>query len=59
MPSANMNNHTRILTHDIPVHVVTRRNWILDSDCTDPPYDLNIWLPPLKVGAVIGQTPNG
>lgn len=48
MPSANINVQTRVLTHEIAVHVIPKRNWVSDEDCQSPRYDVSLWLPPIK-----------
>merc|ERR1719435_860506 len=48
MPSANMNVQTRVLTHEVAVHVIPKRNWVSDEDCRNPRYDVSLWLPPIK-----------
>jgi len=50
MPSAstNMNAQTRVLTHEVGVHVIPKRNWVTDADCQNPRYDVSLWLPPIR-----------
>merc|ERR1719244_116646 len=43
-----MNVQTRVLTHEVAVHVIPKRNWITDEDCLCPRYDISLWLPPPK-----------
>lgn len=48
MPSAHMNVQSRVLTHEVAVHVIPKRNWVSDEDCQNPRYDVSLWLPPIK-----------
>jgi len=46
--SANIHAQSRVLTHEVGVHVIPKRNWISDEDCQNPRYDLSLWLPPMR-----------
>ena len=46
--SANMNAQTRVLTHEVGVHVIPKRNWVTDEECRNPRYDVSLWLPPIR-----------
>jgi len=46
--SAHIHAQSRVLTHEVGVHVIPKRNWVSDEDCQNPRYDLSLWLPPLR-----------